>query len=343
MRLVAVSQDPGLNLSVVTDMPISTAALQASQPATAQRPAALELRDVVKRFGNFTAVDGLSLSVPRASVLALLGPNGAGKTTTIEMCEGFSKPTSGQIRVLGLDPSTQANEVRRRIGIMLQGGGAYPGIRVAEMLHLVASYSANPLNEQWLLDAVGLSAHAKTSFRRLSGGQQQRLSLACALVGRPELVFLDEPTAGMDAQSRLAVWELISRLREDGVTIVLTTHLMDEAEALADHVVIIDQGRVVAQGTPAQLRTQGAGSIISLETTTSLDPEAFERAVPGVSLGAVRPSTYRLECGGGITPELIASVANAAAEQGCLIRHLGTDQQSLEDVFLSITGREMRN
>lgn len=263
MRLVAVSQDPGLNWSVVTDMSISTAALQASQSATAQRPAALELRDVVKRFGDFTAVDGLSLSLPPASVLALLGPNGAGKTTTIEMCEGFSKPTSGQIRVLGLDPSTQANEVRRRIGIMLQGGGAYPGIRVAEMLHLVASYSANPLDEQWLLDTVGLSAHAKTSFRRLSGGQQQRLSLACALVGRPELVFLDEPTAGMDAQSRLAVWELMSRLREDGVTIVLTTHLMDEAEALADHVVIIDQGRVVAQGTPAQLRAQGAGSIVS--------------------------------------------------------------------------------
>ena len=195
---------------------------------------ALELRGVTKRYGDVTAVDGLDLTFARGRVLALLGPNGAGKTTTIEMCEGFVRPDGGELRVLGLDPTKSADELRTRVGIMLQGGGAYPGVRVGEMLEHVASYSANPLDPEWLLEVVGLQRHRKTSYRRLSGGQQQRLSLACALVGRPELVFLDEPTAGMDAQSRLAVWDLVDSLRRDGVTVVLTTHLMDEAEALAD-------------------------------------------------------------------------------------------------------------
>ncbi|MDN6388033.1 MAG: ABC transporter ATP-binding protein, partial [Corynebacterium sp.] len=164
--------------------------------------AALRLRGVVKRYGDVTAVDGLDLTVGQAEVLALLGPNGAGKTTTVEMCEGFLAPDEGTVEVLGTDPSRDTDRLRGRIGVMLQGGGAYPGIRVGEMLDLAASYSADPLDPAWLLETVGLTGHEKSSYRRLSGGQQQRLSLALALVGRPELVLLDEPTAGLDAHSR---------------------------------------------------------------------------------------------------------------------------------------------
>ncbi|MDO5077462.1 ABC transporter ATP-binding protein [Corynebacterium sp.] len=303
----------------------------------------LELQDVVKTFGPTTAVNGLSLTVPEASVFALLGPNGAGKTTTIEMCEGFQKPTSGSIRVLGLDPVTQTDELRRRVGIMLQGGGAYPGIRVREMLQLVASFSRNPLDVDWLLDLVGLQRHERTSYRRLSGGQQQRLSLACALVGRPELVFLDEPTAGLDAQSRLTVWDLIRSLRRDGVTVVLTTHLMDEAEALADRVMIIDRGVTVAQGTTAELTARAERTSISIETNAELDTALIDAALApfGATITANRPLSYRVEAAA--TPAVVHALAQSAAEQRVLIHSLEVNRLSLEDVFLDITGREMRN
>ena len=224
---------------------------------------ALALDNVVKSYGDVNAVDGLSFRVNRGEILCLLGPNGAGKTTTIDMCEGFTKPTSGRIEVLGLDPSRHPDAVRSRIGIMLQGGGSYSGIKVHEMLKLSASYNQNPLDPDWLLDALGLDGVATNTYRRLSGGQQQRLSLALAIIGRPELVFLDEPTAGMDAQSRLAVWDLIRALRSDGVTVVLTTHLMDEAESLSDHVVIIDHGKLVASGTTSDLMASTETSQVS--------------------------------------------------------------------------------
>ncbi|MDO4910667.1 MAG: ABC transporter ATP-binding protein [Corynebacterium sp.] len=302
---------------------------------------ALRLDEVVKNFGEKTAVNGISFEVPRAQILALLGPNGAGKTTTIEMCEGFQKPSSGHIEVLGLNPTTQPHEVRRRIGVMLQGGGAYPGIRVGEMIRLVAGYSENPLDPDWLLELVGLEKHKRTSYRRLSGGQQQRLSLACALVGRPELIFLDEPTAGMDAQSRLAVWDLIQALKNDGVTVVLTTHLMDEAEALADDVVIIDHGSIVAHGTPATLMS-GTSHSIRLSTSEALDLGAFTAALPaGLEIQAVRPLNYRIE--GAATPQLVAQITQIAAQMNVLITNLEVDHRSLEEVFLSITGREMRS
>ena len=181
-------------------------------PVASEASEVLQLRGVRKSFGENTAVDGLDLTLHRGEVLALLGPNGAGKTTTVEMCEGFLVPDSGTVRVLGMDPAQHTDEVRSRIGVMLQGGGAYPGVRVGEMLELVASYSRNPLDTEWLLETVGLASNKKTPYRRLSGGQQQRLSLACALVGRPELIFLDEPTAGLDAQSRLVVWDLVLSL-----------------------------------------------------------------------------------------------------------------------------------
>lgn len=302
----------------------------------------LQLRGVVKRFGPVTAVDGLDLQLGRAEVLALLGPNGAGKTTTVEMCEGFITPDQGTVRVLGLDPATDADRVRARTGIMLQGGGAYPGIRVGEMLRLAASYCADPLDPLWLLETVGLSGHERSNYRRLSGGQQQRLSLALALVGRPELVFLDEPTAGLDAQSRLAVWDLIAALRRDGVSVVLTTHLMDEAEALADKVVIIDHGAVVAQGSISEL-TDAADPLVTVRCTGTVDLGVLEGrlAAHGATVSAVRPDRFTVSAT--VSPALVADLTAAVADQGVLITALNVEQRSLESVFLDITGREIRS
>ena len=296
------------------------------------------MRGVVKTFGAITAVDGLSFTARRGEVLALLGPNGAGKTTTIEMCEGFTTPTSGSISVLGLDPQREGEKVRERIGIMLQGGGSYSGIRVKEMLDLTASYNADPLDPEWLMDILGLNKVAKTTYRRLSGGQQQRLSLALALIGRPELVFLDEPTAGMDAQSRRAVWDLVTALKRDGVTIILTTHLMDEAEMLADQVVIIDKGNVVASGTPAELIDSGAAPELRLHTSAPLDLSAV--GISATLIDDTASPTYRLDSAG--DPQIIAAVAAEAARQNVLIKQLGVHHRTLEDVFLDLTGKELR-
>lgn len=298
--------------------------------------AALVVDSVVKAFGATRAVDGLSFHVNRGELLCFLGPNGAGKTTTIEMCEGFAAPTSGSIRVLGLDPATNPDGVRERIGIMLQGGGSYSGIRVREMLELTARYSRNPLDPDWLIEILGLEGVAKNTYRRLSGGQQQRLSLALALIGRPELVFLDEPTAGMDAQSRLAVWELIRALKRDGVTVVLTTHLMDEAEALADRVIIIDHGRKVAEGTTAELMDDNRGAQLTFETDREVDLAALP-----VKAVAQRPLHYALA--DAPTPATIAALTAALADQGVLLRRLDAAHATLEDVFLELTGRELRS
>jgi ABC-2 type transport system ATP-binding protein len=308
--------------------------------ATPEHPV-LDLSGVVKRYGSVTAVDGLDLTLGPAEVLALLGPNGAGKTTTVEMCEGFITPDHGSVRVLGLDPTGQTDELRGRIGIMLQGGGAYPGIRVGEMLRLAASYCANPLDTGKLLETVGLAGHERASYRRLSGGQQQRLSLALALVGRPELVFLDEPTAGLDAQSRLAVWDLIAALRRDGVAVVLTTHLMDEAEALADRVVIIDHGAVVAEGSVSEL-TGTADPRISVRTAGRLDlgPLAGRLAPLGATVTAGRPDRFAVT--GSTAPAVLTAVTAEAERQGITVTSLTVDQRSLESVFLDITGREIR-
>ncbi|MBF4553591.1 ABC transporter ATP-binding protein [Corynebacterium suicordis] len=329
-------------------------------PAASDAPEVLQLRGVRKSFGENTAVDGLDLTLHRGEVLALLGPNGAGKTTTVEMCEGFLVPDSGTVRVLGMDPAHHTDEVRSRIGVMLQGGGAYPGVRVGEMLELVASYSRNPLDTEWLLETVGLASNKKTPYRRLSGGQQQRLSLACALVGRPELIFLDEPTAGLDAQSRLVVWDLVRSLKRDGVTVVLTTHLMDEAEALADQVVIIDRGTVVAEGTPAQLTSGNAAEtrsqhVVSLMVDGPLDVTELRQELTNSQSAAeasIEAQQEDTNHPGGqhvwkitmteLTPQTIADIAAAVARQGLLLQRLEVDKQSLEDVFLSITGREIR-
>ena len=302
----------------------------------------VRLRGVSKRYGTTVAVADLDLEVERAQVLALLGPNGAGKTTTVEMCEGFTRPDAGTIEVLGLDPVTDNARLRERIGVMLQGGGGYPAAQAAEMLNLVAAYSADPLDPGWLLDTLGLTDAARTTYRRLSGGQQQRLALACAIVGRPELVFLDEPTAGMDAHARVVVWELIDALRRDGVTVVLTTHQLKEAEELADQIVIIDHGSQVAAGTPAELMSAGAEGQLRFTAPRRLDLSLLLAALPeGYRARETAPGEYLVE--GHVDPQVLATVTAWCARLNILATDLRVDQRSLEDVFLDLTGKELRS
>jgi ABC-2 type transport system ATP-binding protein len=304
---------------------------------------AVQVSGLVKRYGGTAAVAGIDLSMATNSVLALLGPNGAGKTTTVEICEGFRTADAGTVRVLGLDPATDGDRLRPRIGVMPQGGGAYPGVRADEMLRLVASCSANPLDPAWLLDVLGLDSVRRTPFKRLSGGQQQRLSLACALIGRPELVFLDEPTAGMDPQARRLVWELVRALRSDGVGVLLTTHLMEEAEALADHVVIIDRGRVAAQGSPAELTATTADKQrLTFQTRAGLALDRLVAALPD-GCAAVEITAGGYEVTGPITPHVVSAVTTWCAQEGVLAEALRVATRSLEDVFLDLTGRELRS
>nr|WP_051580305.1 ABC transporter ATP-binding protein [Pseudonocardia acaciae] len=292
--------------------------------------------------GGVRAVDGLDLVLAPASVLTLLGPNGAGKTTTVEICEGFLRPDAGEVSVLGLDPVADGERLRARIGVMPQGGGAYPGVRAGEMLRLIAACSARPLPVGWLLDVLGLTSCARIPFKRLSGGQRQRLALACAVVGRPELVFLDEPTAGMDPQSRRLVWELIAALRRDGVAVLLTTHLMDEAEALADQVVIIDNGKVVARGTPNQLTARSGEQQLRFRARPGMDLDALARALPS-GYQAEEPMAGSYLVRGQMNPKVLSAVTSWCADQGVLADEVRVARRSLEDVFLDLTGRELRS
>ncbi|WP_235672939.1 ABC transporter ATP-binding protein [Mycolicibacterium hodleri] len=304
-------------------------------------PPAVRIAGAVKRFGNTVAVGGLDLQVQRGQVLALLGANGAGKTTTLEMCEGFTSPDRGEVRVLGLDPVADRDRLRPRIGVMLQGGGAYPGARTGEMLALAAGCARTPHDPRWLLQTLGLTGAERTPYRRLSGGQQQRLSLACALVGRPELVFLDEPTAGLDPQARHLVWELIDHLRDDGVSVLLTTHAMEEAEALADQVIIMHTGTVSAAGTPLELAQRGAEEQIHFTAPPHLNLAALRDALgTHYAIHEVEPGRYLVQ--GPIAPEVVLAVATWCTQQHVVLGELRVQQRRLEELFLDLTGREVR-
>ncbi|MEU3754787.1 ABC transporter ATP-binding protein [Streptomyces olivoreticuli] len=310
-------------------------------PPPPGREPAVEVRGLVKRYGAKTAVDGLDLSVARGSLTAVLGPNGAGKTTTVETCEGYRRPDAGTVRVLGLDPVADAAALRPRVGVMLQSGGVYAGARADEMLRHTASLHAHPLDIGMLIERLGLESCGRTAYRRLSGGQQQRLSLAMAVVGRPELVFLDEPTAGLDPQARHATWDLVRELRQDGVTVVLTTHHMDEAETLADDVAIIDSGKVIAQGSPEELCRGGAENTLRFSGRPALDLASLLKALPADSAAVeLTPGTYRVS--GKIDPQLLATVTIWCAQHGVMPDRIAVERHTLEDVFLELTGKELR-
>jgi ABC-2 type transport system ATP-binding protein len=302
---------------------------------------AVDVDDLVVRYGDRTAVDRLSLTVERGSVTAILGPNGAGKTTTVEVCEGLRRPTAGSIRVLGRDPSSDHAALAPRVGVMLQNGGAWSGVRAEEMLRYIASLHTHPLPVGDLVDLLGLQSCGRTPYRRLSGGQQQRLGLACAVVGRPELVFLDEPTSGLDPQARRAAWDLVDRLRRDGVTVVLTTHYLEEAERLATHVYVIDHGRVLTNGSPAELTASRSRNSIRFEAKTGLDVVGLAATLPDDhTVTETEPGVYRVV--GELTPHTLSAVADWLARLGILPDALAFERRTLEDVFLELTGRELR-
>jgi ABC-2 type transport system ATP-binding protein len=304
---------------------------------------AVVVENLTMRYADTVAVDGLSLEVARNSITAVLGPNGAGKTTTLETCEGYRRPQQGSVTVLGLDPQADRRALLPRIGVMLQNGGAWSGVRAEEMLRHVASLHAHPLDVSMLVERLGLGSCGRTPYRRLSGGQQQRLALAMAVVGRPELVFVDEPTAGMDPQARRATWALLEEMRGDGVTIVLTTHYMDEAERLADTIHVIDHGRLIASGTPFDL-TRGTGhSTIRLVVT-----EPFPPGAPASLQQALGPLTevhpindQSLLISGPADASTLATVSSWCQTHGVLPESLSLGQRTLEDVFLQLTGREL--
>ncbi len=297
---------------------------------------AVEVRGLVKRYAGRAVVDGISFSVLPSEVFALLGPNGAGKTTTVEILEGYRRADAGEVRVLGADPRRDARQLKPRIGLMLQQGGIYPQLTPIEALRLFAAFYPAAENPEDVLDRMQLRDAARTRFRHLSGGQKQRLSLGLALIGKPDLVFLDEPTAAMDPQARRATWETIRSLRERGVTVLLTTHFMDEAEQLADRVAIIDHGRLVALDTPSGLR-RAVGKEVRFATASPVDPlqaaaalglaeRAATREAGGVILLEVEPS-----------PTLIARLTRWLAEQDVLLTELHAGSRSLEQAFLAIT------
>jgi ABC-2 type transport system ATP-binding protein len=310
-------------------------------PPAGTAASAVEISGLVKRYGSVTAVDGLTLTAVRGEVTAILGPNGAGKTSAIEICEGYRAADGGTVRVLGLTPGSR--DLRPRVGVMLQAGGIPPAVPAGSYLTLLSRFHAHPLPVKPLLELAGLAEAARTPFKRLSGGQQQRLSLAAAVIGRPELVFLDEPTAGLDPQARHSTWDLISNLRAAGVSVILSTHYMEEAERLADHVVIIDHGRVVAEGTPATLT--GTAGQLRFRAQAGLDIDGLIAALPPGSLAKESPAGhYVVEVTGGkVDPRLLASVTAWCAERGVLPSSLRIESRTLEDVFLELTGKDLRS
>jgi ABC-2 type transport system ATP-binding protein len=309
-------------------------------PDILRSAAAVEVTGLVKRYGTVTAVDGASFAAAAGEITAVLGPNGAGKTSSIECCEGLRHPDGGQVRVLGLDPVRDGARLRPRVGVMIQGGGMPAAARAGDVLRLASAMYARPRPAGELVGALGLGAHLRTPIRRLSGGQQQRLALAVALVGRPQVAFLDEPTAGLDPQARLVVHDLIRDLRADGVAVVLTTHLLDEAERLADRVVLMAAGRVVAEGTPQQL-TGGSGHTLSFDAAPALDLAGLIATLPpGIAATEVRPGRYVVGArtpGTRLEPADVAAVTAWCAGIGMMPAGLTLGRRSLEDVFLEIT------
>jgi ABC-2 type transport system ATP-binding protein len=305
-------------------------------------PAALRVSGLRKVYKDVVAVNGLDLEVHRGECFGLLGPNGAGKTTTIEICEGLTEPDAGDVELLGMRWKAHGKALRQRLGIQLQETQLSDKLTVLETVQLFRSfYDQGPSPEQ-LIETMQLGEKAKSRVGGLSGGQKQRLALACALAGDPELLFLDEPTTGLDPQARRQLWDVIEAFRGQGRTIVLTTHYMDEAEKLCDRVAIMDHGKQIALGTPRELVASiGGENVVEFATggATAFDPEPL-RGIEGVSDVRIENGNARMQVN-----ELHRSVPAILGEvnrQGVPLTELRTHSATLEDVFVALTGRHLR-
>jgi ABC-2 type transport system ATP-binding protein len=301
--------------------------------------AAVTVSDLRKSYQGIHAVDGLSFDIQQGEIFALLGPNGAGKTTTLEILEGYRKRDSGQVDVLGFDPQHQVDDIKPLIGVMLQSGGIYPTVTPFELLDLLRNFYPNARQPAELLDLVGLSDSAGIRYKQLSGGQQRRLALAAAIIGRPKLLFLDEPTSAMDPQARRVTWELIEDQRRQGTTIILTTHFMEEAERLADRVAIIDHGKLLALEEPSALRRNG-GSTVRFSVSEELSIADLESLPAAKSVQQLHHGQYVIDTSDPIA--LLDELTTWARKRGILLDDLRAGHETLEDVFLRLTGHQIR-
>jgi ABC-2 type transport system ATP-binding protein len=297
--------------------------------------AEVEVEELRVRYGTRVAVDGASFVARAGEVLAILGPNGAGKTSTVETLEGYRAPDGGRVRVLGRDPWRERRAVVPSLGVMLQDGGTYPMLSPRRALRLFAAYYDDPLDPDELVERTGLGNVADTAAKRLSGGERRRLSLALALVGRPRILMLDEPTAGIDPGGRLLVRELVRERRDDGVCVLLTSHELDEVERLADRIVILDRGRVVAEGSPAELRRRRPILRFRASPGIAVD-ELGERL--GCAVRETSPGDYEAAAAPDAT--LLSALGSWLAERGLALTDVSGGEERLEDVFLRLVGSE---
>jgi ABC-2 type transport system ATP-binding protein len=308
---------------------------------------ALSATGLVKRYGDLVAVDGIDLQVERGTCLGLLGPNGAGKTTTIEMLEGLKAPDAGRISILGRTWAADAADIRERIGVQLQETKLEEKLTVAETLALFATFYRRRRPIDAVLSEVGLEEKRDARYETLSGGQKQRLALACALVNQPELLFLDEPTTGLDPQARRRVWEVIETFLAAGGTVVLTTHYMEEADRLSTRVAIVDRGRVIEEGPPADVIARlGADAVVELHFTPDGSGEdriddADLRAIPGVD--QIRREPSRLMLTTTAVQATVGALLPMLEARGVVLDDLRTHRPTLEDVFVSLTGKHLRD
>jgi ABC-2 type transport system ATP-binding protein len=311
---------------------------------TTPRAPALRVRGLRKRYKDVVAVDGIDLEVPRGECFGLLGPNGAGKTTTIEICEGLTAPDGGEVEVLGLRWGSHARALRERLGIQLQETQLADKLTVLETLRLFRSFYTRGPSPEAVIALVQLGEKRHARIAALSGGQKQRLALACALVGDPDLLFLDEPTTGLDPQARRQLWDLIEAFKGEGRTIVLTTHYMEEAERLCDRVAIVDRGRVIALGTPAQLiASLGAGHLIEIAPEGGRGPVDPAPLAGLAGVRGVRTEQGFLRIQATELHRALPALVDHFAGAGMPIGELRTRSATLEDVFVSLTGRHLRD
>ncbi len=299
----------------------------------------LELDAISVDFGNFRAVDDVSLTVERGSVHALLGPNGAGKSTTIAASVGLLKPTSGRARIFGYDPVKEHTHSSALAGVMLQDGGLPMSSKPLNILKNLSRMYADPVDYHELAERLGIVTFADRTIRRMSGGQKQRVAMAAALIGKPQLVFLDEPTAGLDPQSRLAVFSIVEELREQGVAVVLTTHDMDDAAHLSDYVTIIDKGHVISHGTVAELTGDGSSTLTI--SATRINQTLLEQFRAYGEVETAKDGSVSIT--GDFTTQKVHAITGLLNDAGVDMMSMSLATRSLDDVFLDLTGRTLRS